>query len=106
MSKRTKKVGPVGRYGARYGVRAKTRIKNIELIQRKKQMCPECGHKSVKRVSTAIWECRKCGNKFAGGAYLPKSEAGLNAEKILRGEVDLSEIVPKVKGARREGAKQ
>ena len=40
MSKRTKKVGSVGRYQARYGVRARTVIRNIELIQKGKQECP------------------------------------------------------------------
>lgn len=105
MSKRTKKVGPVGRFGARYGVRAKTRVRNIELIQRKKQVCPECGHQKVKRISTAIWRCGKCGVKFAGGAYLPKSEAGINAEKMLRGEIELLEIRAKAKGTKGEGAK-
>ena len=105
MSKRTKKVGPVGRFGARYGVRAKTRVRNIELIQRKKQVCPECGHRKVKRISTAIWQCGKCGVKFAGGAYLPKSEAGINAEKMLRGEIEVPEIAPKIKHIKGKGVK-
>ena len=92
MSKRTKKVGPSGRLGARYGVRARTKLKNIELQQKIKQICPNCGHKTVKRESTSIWICRKCGNKFAGGAYIPKTDSGQNVDKILRGETTTSEI--------------
>jgi len=92
MSKRTKKVGPVGRYQARYGVRTRTITKNIELVQRAKQECPSCGYQKVKRVSTAIWQCRKCGAKFTGGAYTPKTESGQNAEKMLKGEFELPKL--------------
>ncbi len=92
MSKRTKKVGSVGRYQARYGVRARTVIRNIELIQKGKQECPTCGHKKVKRISTGIWQCRKCGAKYAGGAYIPETESGQNAEKMLKGEFELPEL--------------
>ena len=87
MAKRTKKVGPAGRFQARYGVRARSRVKNVEIIQRDKHVCPSCKHKKVKRVGTSIWQCKKCGVKFAGGAYYPQTEAGQNVEKILRGEI-------------------
>lgn len=92
MAKRTKKVGPVGRFGARYGVRAKSRVKNIEIHQKLKHVCPSCGHKKVKRLSTGIWQCGKCGVKFAGGAYLPKTEAGQNIEKMLRADASTPNI--------------
>jgi len=88
MAKRTKKVGSVGRFQARYGVRARTRVKNVELVQKAKHVCPSCGHQKVKRISTSIWQCGKCGIKFAGGAYYPKTEAGQNVEKMLRGEIE------------------
>jgi large subunit ribosomal protein L37Ae len=86
MAKRTKKVGPAGRFQARYGVRARTRLRNVELVQKAKHNCPSCGHQKVKRVSTSIWQCGKCGIKFAGGAYIPKTESGQSVEKMLRGE--------------------
>ena len=92
MSKRTKKVGSVGRYQARYGVRARTVVRNIEAIQKRKQTCPSCGHKKVKRISTGIWECRKCGAKYTGGAYIPETESGQNVEKMLKGEFELPEL--------------
>ena len=87
MVKRTKKVGPAGRFQARYGVRARTRIRNVEILQKAKHVCPSCGHKTVKRSGTSVWLCRKCGTKFAGGAYQPRTEAGQNVEKILKGEI-------------------
>ena len=82
MAKRTKKVGPAGRYGSRYGVRARTLVRNVEIQQKSKHVCPSCGHKKVKRISTSIWQCKKCNIKFAGGAYLPKTEAGQNLSLI------------------------
>ena len=85
MAKRTKKVGSSGRFKARYGVKARSKIRNVEIHQKAKHICPSCGHKKVKRGSTSIWQCKKCGVKFAGGAYLPKTEAGQNVEKIMRG---------------------
>jgi len=94
MAKRTKKVGPVGRFGARYGVRARSRVRNVELVQKQKHVCPSCGHKKVKRVSTSIWQCQKCDVKFAGGAYVPKTEAGQNVDKMLRGELEAPTITP------------
>ena len=93
MAKRTKKVGPAGRFQSRYGVRARNRLRNIELIQRKKHVCPSCKHISVKRVSTGIFSCQKCGVKFAGGSYLPKTDGGLQVEKIIRGELASSDLL-------------
>jgi len=95
MAKRTKKVGPAGRYQARYGVRARTQIRNVEIHQRQKHICPSCGHKKVKRISTSIWECKKCNTKFAGGAYIPQTETGQNVKKILKGEIEIEKTSEK-----------
>ena len=51
-----------------------------------------CGHQKVRRIGTSIWQCGKCKIKFAGGAYIPKTEAGQNVEKMLRGEVEIPKI--------------
>jgi len=67
----TKKVKSAGRFGARYGLKLKKKIVAIEKIQRKKQTCPECKSKTLKRIASGIWECKKCGNKMAGKAYVP-----------------------------------
>ena len=71
MGRSTKKVGGVGRYGPRYGVKIRRQIEDIEKKQKKRHPCPKCGHKAVKRVSAGIWQCRHCDHKFAGGAYTP-----------------------------------
>lgn len=93
MAKRTKKVGSAGRYKSRYGVKPRTKVRNVEVVQRAKHECPSCSHIKVKRVGTGIWQCRKCQSKFAGGAYTPRTEAGRNVKKILRGEkIDIPSI--------------
>ncbi|MBN1280899.1 MAG: 50S ribosomal protein L37Ae [Candidatus Thermoplasmatota archaeon] len=85
MSKRTKKVGSSGRYAARYGVKSRTMIREVESQQKQRHVCPQCGQNAVKRRSTSIWECRKCGNVFAGGAYIPVTPSGVAADRILKG---------------------
>ena len=64
-----KKTKSAGRFGARYGRRAKSKLVKIEEKQNKKQMCPFCKKPGVKRVSKGIWKCSKCDKKFAGGTY-------------------------------------
>ena len=88
MPASTKKLGPAGRLGARYGSLARKQIATMERQQRKYHACPTCGQLKVKRVSTGIWGCRKCGYEFAGGAYLPATGAGMGAKKTLRGITD------------------
>jgi len=86
MSKRTKKVSSTGRFQARYGVKSRSRIRNVELQQKLKHICPNCGHKKVTRKDTSIWQCKKCDIKFAGGAYIPSTESGEHVDKILGSE--------------------
>lgn len=93
MSKRTKKVGTSGRYQARYGVRSRTQVRNVEMLQKSNHICPSCGHQKVKRVSSGIWQCRKCESKFTGGAYIPQTEIGQNVKKMLKGEIKLEDII-------------
>ncbi|MHA1711498.1 MAG: 50S ribosomal protein L37ae [Candidatus Freyarchaeota archaeon] len=80
---RTKKVGVAGRFGARYGVRVRDRVKKIETQMKQKHKCPKCTTKAVKRVSVGIWTCRKCGYTFAGGAYIPVTGAGKEKGRVV-----------------------
>jgi len=71
---RTKKVKSAGRFGARYGRSVRTKITEIESVQRKKQECIFCNG-IAKRLSKGIWQCKKCNKKFASHTYsLPKKE--------------------------------
>ncbi|GAB4310300.1 MAG: 50S ribosomal protein L37Ae [Promethearchaeota archaeon] len=67
---RTKKVGTTGRFGARYGSRIRKRVREIEEVSKRPQKCPKCETRSVRRVSVGIWECRRCGAKMTGGAWV------------------------------------
>ncbi len=66
---RTKKVKSAGRFGVGYGTRVKKRLLKIEAKQKKKQKCPFCKREGVKRIAKGIWECKKCGKKFASGTF-------------------------------------
>jgi len=68
-----KKIGAAGRFGAGYG-RVKKRLNDVEAKQRKKQDCPFCGGRA-KRIANGIWDCKKCGKKFAGGSYYLEQNA-------------------------------
>ncbi len=73
MSRRTKKAGATARFGARYGVKIRRQILDVERKMRQAHTCPRCHRPSVHRISTGIWQCRKCDHSFSGGAYLPVS---------------------------------
>ncbi|MEE9594679.1 MAG: 50S ribosomal protein L37ae [Candidatus Hydrothermarchaeales archaeon] len=79
-----KKTGSAGKFGARYGMRTRKKWQEIDERQRKLHECPTCNRISVRRISTAIWECRKCGAKFAGGAYSPVTGAAKSIERVVK----------------------
>ena len=70
---RTKKVGIAGRFGPRYGSTVRKKYKRVMERLHAPHKCPNCGSYKVRRLSVGIWYCRKCGFKFAGGAYEPKT---------------------------------
>lgn len=83
----TKKVGSAGRFRAGYGRKIRLGITKVEAEQHKPQACPYCSFPKLKRMSAGIWECTKCSQKFAGGAYFPTTPAGrgvslLEIEKV------------------------
>lgn len=88
MSKRTHKAKSVGRFGARYGVRIRRRIREVEVRQHAEHACPSCGAPRVTRTSTGIWECSKCHHKFAGGAYVPETPT----RKVLEAPEELETL--------------
>jgi len=89
MSKKTKKVGIVGKYGTRYGVSLRKRIKVVETAQHSKYTCEFCGKTAVKREAAGIWKCRACLKIMAGGAYVPATVAGISAKSQIQRLKDL-----------------
>ena len=69
MSKRTVKMGVMGRYGVRYGANPRKRAKKIEISQHSKHFCSFCGKFAFRRKAVGIWRCTACDKTQAGGAY-------------------------------------
>ncbi|HEV8290227.1 MAG TPA: hypothetical protein VGQ00_04735, partial [Candidatus Norongarragalinales archaeon] len=66
----------VGPKAPRYGVTIRKRLAAVLKQQQGKYACPNCGKKTLKRESNAIWKCKSCGFKMAGGAYSPETSVG------------------------------
>lgn len=82
---KTKKVGTTGRFGTRYGTRARKRVREIEKTSRAQYKCPSCESRTMKRGSgIGIWECRFCGWKGAGGAWMPETISGRTAKRTTK----------------------
>ncbi|MBN2067722.1 MAG: 50S ribosomal protein L37ae [Candidatus Diapherotrites archaeon] len=90
---KTKKVRTAGRLGAKYGVGIRKRLLKIEDKQKKYYVCPSCGFERARREAAGIYCCRKCGNRFAGGAYIPVTLPGSIVGKM----VSQKSFMPKVK---------
>ncbi len=78
-----KVTGSSGRFGCRYGRFVRKRVNDIEKISHALHRCPKCDMESVARKGTGIWECRKCGYKFAGGTYQPVTPAMKIAQRAI-----------------------
>ncbi|NIU39095.1 50S ribosomal protein L37ae [Candidatus Bathyarchaeota archaeon] len=85
MGKRTKKIGPTRGLGARYGSTVRKRYTKIVASLKEANKCPQCSTVAVRRQSVGVWECKKCGFTFAGGAYAPITKLGVIARRTARG---------------------
>ena len=84
MGRKTKKVGPTRGLGTRYGATVRKRYVKVVTEAKKTHKCPQCGAEAVKRESVGVWNCRKCGVTFAGGAYTPVTKLGVVAKRQVR----------------------
>lgn len=74
---KTKSVKSTGRFGPKYGATLRKRVLTIEKKAEKGQRCPKCKSvNTLERMVTGIWECKSCGIKFAGGAYIAQTTLG------------------------------
>jgi len=64
-----KGLGPMKRFGVRYGRTVKHKRAKLEREQKKPQVCPYCRRPKAKRLSIGIYHCQKCDSKFTGRAY-------------------------------------
>lgn len=110
---RTKKVGSTGRFGSRYGAKLRRRVLDIERRRHEPNRCPACATKALKRQAVGLWKCSKCDLLFAGGAYVPYTDAGKAAKRAiaqrvsgdflaLRDDEDIEEAVDFLPNVERE----
>ena len=52
-----------------YGKSIRERVAEARKKSSVRYKCPSCSRVSVKRESSGVWKCAKCGGKFASGAY-------------------------------------
>jgi large subunit ribosomal protein L37Ae len=71
MYSHTKKVGSLGRYGARVGRKLRYEAVKVETESRKSRSCPTCVRGKVRRMASGIWKCRACSYTFTGGTHIP-----------------------------------
>ncbi len=72
------------RFGPRYGRKSRKLVADMEEKTKALYDCPQCGRTKVKRESTAIWSCRKCGYTFAGGSFVPETSLGRSVLRSVR----------------------
>ena len=84
MGRKTKKVGMARGLGPRYGSTLRKRYVKVVTEARKPHKCPQCGAETVRRESVGVWNCRKCGLTFAGGAYTPVTKLGVVAKRQVK----------------------
>ncbi len=53
----------------KYGVRVRNRVDAIISLRSKKYKCPRCKKLAMKRLSSGIWECKRCNLEIADNAY-------------------------------------
>ena len=100
MSRRTNKVGNAGKWGSRYGVSNRRAAGAIERRAKATYVCPSCFYKSVRRQAAGIWQCKKCGHRFAGGAWQPFTRASEANARIIRRSTEGSSTADKALIAR------
>jgi large subunit ribosomal protein L37Ae len=84
MGRKTKKVGMARGLGTRYGSTVRKRYVKVVTEAKKTHKCPQCGAEAVKRESVGVWNCRKCGHTFAGGAYTPVTKLGVVSKRQVK----------------------
>jgi len=86
MSKRTQKVGPTGWMGPRYGIRIRRRVVEIDRVRSAASACPRCSTVTLRRVASGIFQCSRCGTRFASNAYAFTAPPPITrAEAAMRG---------------------
>ncbi len=80
MAEEKKKARTFG--NTRYGRSIREKVTSA-LNERKNNKCPFCRKDTVKRISSGIWGCPSCKNKFTGRSYSMGESAGKPRKQIV-----------------------
>ncbi len=80
MAEEQKGLGPVKRFGTRYGRTTKHKLAKIEIEMKKAHKCPYCAKPKVYRIAFGIWQCGKCKSKFTARAYTVGAKLSLGEQ--------------------------
>jgi large subunit ribosomal protein L37Ae len=52
-----------------YGKKLRVKLAEVKKKSNKLYKCPSCSRVSVRREANGVWKCKKCGVKYASGAF-------------------------------------
>ncbi|XP_004598609.2 large ribosomal subunit protein eL43-like [Ochotona princeps] len=84
MTKRTKKVGIVGKYRAHYGAYLRKMVKKIEISQHAKYTCSFCGKIKMKRRAMGIWHCGSGMKTVARAAWTYNTTSAVTVKSAIK----------------------
>jgi len=82
MAQKERGLGPVKRFGVRYGRTTKHKMAEIEKVQRRPQTCPYCQKEKAYRLSLGVFTCQSCKSTFTGKAYSVQFESTATIEEV------------------------
>lgn len=66
---------------SRYGRKVRKNYLDVKKRQMELYECPVCRKKKVKRAGFAVWRCKSCGARIAGGAYMLTTSGAVGEAK-------------------------
>lgn len=83
-TRKGRKSRSAARFGPRYGRKSRKLVADMEEKTKAQYDCPQCGRTRVRRISSAIWSCTKCGHTFAGGTFVPETSLGRSVARSFK----------------------
>jgi len=83
-TRKGRKSRSAARFGPRYGRKSRKLVADMEEKTKALYDCPQCGRTKVRRISSAIWSCAKCGYTYAGGTFVPETSLGRSVIRSLK----------------------
>jgi len=88
-TRKGRKSRSAARFGPRYGRKSRKLVADMEEKTKALYDCPQCGRTKVRRISSAIWSCAKCGYTYAGGTFVPETSLGRSVIRSLKRSLEV-----------------